>query len=80
MALPAYENILENFPVEETGVNVAVDLEGRKIAGTVLKTGCAGGAPVYLIRNDQYFRRPGLRPTPMTTLNSRGRMSPSRAR
>ncbi len=64
VALPAYQNILENFPLEETGIDLAVELDRRRVAGTVLKTAGDGGAPVYLIRRDEYFRRPQLYGTP----------------
>jgi starch synthase len=64
VVLPAYQNILEKFPLEQTGIELEVELGGRRVAGTVLKTAGDGGAPVYLIRRDEYFRRPELYGTP----------------
>ncbi|HKA31625.1 MAG TPA: glycogen synthase GlgA, partial [Candidatus Binatia bacterium] len=64
VALPAYRSVLDKFPVEATGLEVAVALDRRRVAGTVLKANVDGAAPVYLIRNDDYFSRPGLYGTP----------------
>jgi starch synthase len=64
VVLPAYQNILEKFSLEETGIELEVELGERRVAGTVLKTGGDGGVPVYLVRQDEYFRRPQLYGTP----------------
>jgi len=64
VALPAYGSVLDKFRVDDTGIELAVSLDGRRVPGTVLKTNVENGAAVYLIRNDAYFARPGLYGTP----------------
>jgi len=64
VALPAYQRVMEKFPAEETDIEVAVELAGRKAAGKIFKAAVEGPAPVYLIRNDKYFRRPEFYGTP----------------
>ncbi len=64
VALPAYQTILDKFPLEETGIKLVVPLDRRRVAATVSRVRVDGGAPVYLIREDRYFARPGLYGTP----------------
>jgi starch synthase len=58
VALPAYQKVMEKFPAEETDIDVAVELDGRSASGKIFKAAVEGPAPVYLVRNDKYFRRP----------------------
>ncbi len=60
VALPAYESVLDKFPAEPTGLDVAVSLGDRRRSAAVLKAAVDGGVPAYLIRNDEYFARSGL--------------------
>ena len=60
VVLPAYGAILEKCRVEDTGLEVAVTLDRRRVSGKVLKARVERLAPIFLIRNDDYFARPGL--------------------
>ena len=65
VVLPAYQSILEGgFSLEETGIEVEAELAKDRVKGRVLKTILDNGVPVYLIREDRYFRRPQLYGTP----------------
>jgi starch synthase len=64
VALPAYQKVMEKFPAEETDIDVAVELDGRRSTGKIFKAAVDGPAPIYLVRNDKYFRRPELYGTP----------------
>jgi starch synthase len=60
VALPAYQAVLDRFPGEPTALEFTVSLNRRKVSATVLKATVEGGVPAFLIRNDDYFARPGL--------------------
>jgi starch synthase len=64
VVLPGYKSIMEKFRSEEMRLEVAVELGERKVAGKIAKLIVEGGAPVYLIVNDDYFGRAQLYGTP----------------
>lgn len=64
VVLPAYQKVMEKFAAEETNIEVAVELDGRRVSGKIFKAAVEGPAQVYLVRNDKYFRRPEFYGTP----------------
>jgi starch synthase len=64
VVLPGYQSVMEKFRPEATGIEIGVALDGTKTAAKVSKVAAKGGAPVYLIGNDDYFRRPDFYGTP----------------
>ena len=64
VVLPAYRSVLEKFRSEATDIEIGVALDGTKAAAKVSKVAADGGAPVYLIGNEDYFGRPQFYGTP----------------
>jgi starch synthase len=61
LVMPAYQTILrDNYQLEETGIEVEVNLGQRSARGRVLRTHLGKKLPLYLVRADSYFLREGL--------------------
>jgi len=60
--MPAYQTVLQNpaFTFEDMGVTFTIDQDGTDVSGSLLRGELVPGVPVYLVRCDPYFDRPGL--------------------
>lgn len=65
LIMPAYRSVLsKGFPLEDTGIRLAVPISERREEATLLKTKAGKAITVYLIRADRYFDRDYLYGTP----------------
>lgn len=62
LIMPAYQSILDNpaFKISSLEAPFSIRQSGEDIAGSLLRTELASGTPVYLVRCDRFFDRPGL--------------------
>lgn len=60
--MPAYQSILDHPALKLTSMEVpfTINQGGEEIAGSLLRTELAQEVPVYLVRCDRFFGRPGL--------------------
>lgn len=59
--IPAYRDIRKcGRPIEDTGLRFSVPIGGRAIGGGILRGMLPGDVPIYFLRQDDYFDRPGL--------------------
>ncbi|MDR1045968.1 MAG: glycogen synthase GlgA [Candidatus Adiutrix sp.] len=62
LIMPAYQSVLNQraFSFTDPGLAFTVRQAGEEIPGSLLRTELAPGLPVYLVRCDRFFDRPGL--------------------
>lgn len=60
--LPAYRQAFEcGQPIHSTGVRVEIPIGNKRVRGEYLRSELPGtNVPVYLVRQDEYYDRPGL--------------------
>ncbi|MBI2830620.1 MAG: glycogen/starch synthase, partial [Chloroflexi bacterium] len=60
LIMPAYRTVLQNFPLEDTGIRFKVPVSRRLEEGTLLKSSTNESITIYFIRADKYFDRENL--------------------
>jgi len=61
VVMPYYKMVNKgNFPIEDTGKKVSVQISDRKVEGDIHATKIGTNVTVYLLKNDQYFDRDEL--------------------
>ena len=64
LIMPAYRSVMQQFPLESTGIRFRVPISNRTEEGMVLQLNGEDGNQTYFVRADKYFDRDNLYGTP----------------